>query len=107
MERVGFRDQDIETIRWNQQIEECEIRRLIWEKSAESIAEVIEEVEVLINTHLLNLFSETKSSTFLKRVIVYKKGPLQFRKGTIPQLLVSILYLLFGSRTFSIFCLWT
>ena len=33
------------------------------------------------------------------------KGPLQFRKVTIPQLLVFILYLFLGSRLFSIFCL--
>ena len=33
-----------------------------------SIAEVLEEVEVLIDTHF-NAFSETKSSLFLKKVI--------------------------------------
>ena len=32
------------------------------------------------------------------------EGPLQFRYVTIPLRLVSILYLLFGSRWFSIFC---
>ena len=34
-----------------------------------SIAEVLEEVEVLVDTHFFNEFSETKSSLFLKRVI--------------------------------------
>ena len=34
-----------------------------------SIAEVLEEVEVLIDTHFFNQFSETKSSLFLKRVL--------------------------------------
>ena len=37
--------------------------------------------------------------------LIISMGPLQFRKVTIPQLLVSILYLFFGSRRFSIFCL--
>ena len=34
-----------------------------------------------------------------------RKGALQFRQVTIPLRLVSLLYLLFGSRPFSIFCL--
>ena len=36
-------------------------------KSMKGIAEVLEEVEVLIDTHFYNEFSEAKSSLFLKR----------------------------------------
>ena len=38
------------------------------------IDEVIEEVEVIIDTHFFNEFSETKSSAFLKRVIANKNA---------------------------------
>ena len=34
-----------------------------------SITDVLEEVEVLIATHFFNEFSETKSSSFLKKII--------------------------------------
>ena len=37
-----------------------------------NIAEVLEEVEVLIDTHFFNDFSETKSSQFLKKVIAHQ-----------------------------------
>ena len=57
-------------------------------KRFQSIKEVLEEDEVLIDTHCFN-----------------ELGRLQVRKGTIPQLLVSVLYSFFGSRPFSIFCL--
>ena len=36
---------------------------------SKSIADVLEEVEVLIDTHFFNAFWETKSSLFLKRII--------------------------------------
>ena len=42
---------------------------MIRAKRAKSIDEVLEEVEVLIDTHFFNEFSETKSSMFLKNVI--------------------------------------
>ena len=38
-------------------------------KRMNSIADVLEEVEVLIDTHFFNAFDETKSSAFLKRII--------------------------------------
>ena len=37
-------------------------------KRAQSIAEVLEEVEVLVDAHFFNELSKTKSSLFLKRV---------------------------------------
>ena len=37
-----------------------------------SIAEVLEEVEVLVDTHFFNEFSETKSSLFLKKVVAHQ-----------------------------------
>ena len=40
---------------------------------------------------------------FLHKKYLFSRGPLQFRKVTVPQLLVSILSSLFGSRSFSIF----
>ena len=53
-----IRDDEIEVIRKNGEIEE-----------RESIEDVLEEVEILIDTHFFNRFWETKSSSFLKRVI--------------------------------------
>ena len=41
-------------------------------KRMKSIEEVVEEVEVLIDTHFFNEFSETKSSQFLKKVIAHQ-----------------------------------
>ena len=45
---------------------------------AKSIAEVLEEVEVLIDTHFFDEFSETKSSLFLKKVIA-NQGSIDVR----------------------------
>ena len=42
---------------------------MIRAKRRKSIDEVLEEVEVLIDTHFFNVFSETKSSAFLKKAI--------------------------------------
>ena len=38
-------------------------------KTLKNVADVIEEVEALVDTHFFNQFSQTKSSTFLKRVL--------------------------------------
>ena len=69
MERVAIRDRDIEIVRQNQQMDELERSQMIRAKSMKSIADVVEEVEVLIDTHFFNQFSERKSSMFLKKVI--------------------------------------
>ena len=42
---------------------------LLRAKRTKSIARVLEEVDVLINTHFFNEFWKTKSSLFLKKVI--------------------------------------
>ena len=43
-----------------------------------SIADVLEEVEVLIDTHFFNEFYGTKSSIFLKRVLE-NQGSIEMR----------------------------
>ena len=43
-------------------------------KRAESIGDVLEEVEVLIDTHFFNEFAETRSSLFLKKVIAHQNA---------------------------------
>ena len=43
-------------------------------KRAERIGDVLEEVDVLIDTHFFNEFAETKSSAFLKNVIAHKNS---------------------------------
>ena len=53
----------------NDQMEANEKNLVLRAKRTKSIAEVIEEVEVLIDTHHFNDFSETRSSGFLKKVI--------------------------------------
>ena len=40
---------------------------MLHEKGVKTIEEVLEEVEVLIDTHFFNEFSETKTSVFLKK----------------------------------------
>ena len=50
-------------------MEAHEKAQMVGAKRMKSIPEVLEEVEVLIDTHFFNDFSETKSSAFLKKVI--------------------------------------
>ena len=69
MDRIQTRDDEIEALRQNGEIEERERDNILRTKRAKSIADVFEEVEVLIVTHFLNEFYETKSSSFLKKVI--------------------------------------
>ena len=45
---------------------------------SESIADVLEEVDVLIDTHFFNQFSQTKSSVFLKNAISHQ-GSIEMR----------------------------
>ena len=58
-----MRDDDIETLRRNDQMDEGEKDLLLRAKRTKSIADVLEEVEVLIDTHF-NEFYETKSRRF-------------------------------------------
>ena len=68
-ERIGMREEEIEKIRSDREIEEREKSQLVGAKKMKSIADVLEEVEVLVDTHFFNVFHDTKSSIFLKRVV--------------------------------------
>ena len=69
VERTNRMREEIEKIRCDREIEEREKSQLLGAKNMESIADVLEEVDVLIDTHFFNEFHDTKGSIFLKRVI--------------------------------------
>ena len=69
MERIQLRDAEIDRIRHDDGIGENERSQVLRAKRAKSIADVLEEVEVLVDTHFFNEFWETKTSSFLKKVI--------------------------------------
>ena len=73
MERIETREEEMEVIRKNGEIEEGEKIQMLRVKKTKNIQEVLEEVEVLIDTHFFNCFRETKSSTFLKKVFENQK----------------------------------
>ena len=66
---IALRDEDIDRIRHNGEIEEREKNQMLRAKKMKSIAEVLEDVEVVIDMHFFVEFSQTKSSTFLKKTI--------------------------------------
>ena len=68
-EKIAQRDEEIERIKGDAQMEGREKSEKLKAVRMKSIAEVLEEVEVLVDTHFFNEFSETKSSLFLKKVI--------------------------------------
>ena len=59
----------MERIMNDDQRDERENDLLLRSKRAKRIADVLEEVDVLIDAHFFNEFRETKSSLFLKKVI--------------------------------------
>ena len=67
-ERIGMRDQEIEKIKADRQMEERAKEETVRAIKTRSIGEVLEEMEVLVDTHF-DEFSETKSSLFLKKGI--------------------------------------
>ena len=69
LERVEIRDGEMQTIRQSTEMVEREKKDTLRGKMMKSIADVIEEVEALVDTHFFNQFSQTKSSTFLKKVL--------------------------------------
>ena len=69
IERVNMRDEEMAKIRRNENIQEQEKEQMLRKNIFKSIADALEEVDVLVVTHYFNEFSETKSSTFLKKVI--------------------------------------
>ena len=68
MERIALRDEEVEQVKGNREMEEEKVQ-VLQAKRAKCIAEALEEVEVLIDTHFFNEFWKTKSSWFLKKVI--------------------------------------
>ena len=69
IERIWMREEEIENVRGDREVEEREKSPLLRAKRLKSIADVLEEVEVLIDTHFFNEFYDTKSSIFLRSVI--------------------------------------
>ena len=69
MERVSLRDEEMDKIRQNVEIEVGEKNERLRMMRLKIIDEVLEEVSVLIDTHFFNEFDVTKSSQFLKKVV--------------------------------------
>ena len=69
MGRIKMRDEEMDKIRRDTRIQESEKKQLLSSMRIKSINDVLVEVEVLIDTHFFNEFSETKSSLFLKKVV--------------------------------------
>ena len=67
-ERIWMREEEIEKIRGDKEVKERDKSRLLGAKRMKSIADVLEDVEALIDTHF-NEFYDKKSSIFLKSVI--------------------------------------
>ena len=61
-------------IRADTKMEEREKSETLNAWRTKNIKGVVEEVEVLIDTHFFNEFSETKSSLILKKVIAYQSA---------------------------------
>ena len=68
-ERIDQIDGEMDSIRQNGEMGKLETIISLRTNKARSIEEVLEEAEVLIDAHLFNEFSGTKSSQFLKRII--------------------------------------
>ena len=78
IESVSLREQEMDKIRGNTEIQGHEKDQMLKVKKFQSIKEVLEEVEVLIDTHFFNGFYESKSSLFLKRVFE-NRGSIEMR----------------------------
>ena len=77
LERIQ-RENECETIKQNGEVETCEKEQMIRAKKSKSINDVVEEVEVLIDTHFFDEFSGTRSGSFLNK-LVDKQGPVDIR----------------------------
>ena len=69
LDRVELYEEEMDKIRQNEEMEKHVKSEVLRTQRMKSITGVLEEVEVLIDTHFFNVFSGTKSSTFLKRVV--------------------------------------
>ena len=72
VDRVNLREDELRVIEQNGEIESREKAQLIQAKRTKNIRDVIEDVEVLVDSHFFNMYSETKSSLFLKNVISHQ-----------------------------------
>ena len=66
---IAVRDEEMESIRQNEEMEERDKNMMLRAKKMKSMADVLEEVAVVIDMHFFVEFSQTKSSTFLKKVM--------------------------------------
>ena len=69
LERNGMRDEEMNAIKQNAEMEVSEKTMKLKAMRMKSILDVLEEVEVLVDTYFFNEFSDTKSSLFLKNII--------------------------------------
>ena len=69
MERVGIQEEDMEQVKRNGEMDEGGKDKILQAKRMKSIADILEDAGVLIDTHFFNEFYETKSSVFLKGII--------------------------------------
>ena len=60
MEKISLRDAELDTIKGNQETDESEKNETLRARRTKCIADVLEEVVVLIDVHFFNEFSETK-----------------------------------------------
>ena len=67
-ERIELREGEIEALKLNQEIGEGKKGDIMKSERMKNIADVLEEMDALIDTHF-DEFSETKSSRFLEKVI--------------------------------------
>ena len=75
---IAVRDEEMESIRQNEEMEERDKNMMLRAKKMKSMADVLEEVAVVIDMHFFVEFSQTKSSTFLKKVIGPKYKRVHF-----------------------------
>ena len=68
MERIELRERAMNEIRQNDQMEEREKEQTLRTRRMMSIKEVLDEVEVVIDTHFYDEFPKTNSSGFLKTI---------------------------------------
>ena len=69
MGSIQMKDGEMETIRQNESMDEREKDDILRAKKMKSVADILEEVDVLIDLHFYNEFSKIQSSLFLKRVM--------------------------------------
>ena len=74
LERIGMRDEEMNDIKQNVDMDEMDKTQKLKAMKMKSIVDVMEEVEVLIDTHFFNEFFDIKSSLFLKKIIADKSS---------------------------------